>query len=181
MTICDYARELGITNCIEFDSARLVPEDRIRAYCRADQCRNYGNNYTCPPHIGTLQEIKDRLSVYDRGFLLQYERDLDVRNDLPGLLKTKDDFHHKVLELEEYLKKAGSNNVWGLIGGNCGLCQPCKAVTNEPCPYPEEARPSLESLAVDVQQFLAGFGLDLEFRPDRITWTGALLLRSVQE
>ncbi len=178
MAVCDYAREIGIGTCIEFGLALLVPEDRIRAYCRADECGNYGKNYMCPPHIGTLEEISAKLKNYDKGYLFQYEKELDVKNDLPGLLQTRDDFHRKILQVEDYLKAQGIREVWGFIGGNCGLCEPCRAVTGEPCLYPERARPSLESLAIDVQQFLARFELDLEFRPDRITWTGAVLYRS---
>ena len=178
MNVCDYARELGITTSIEFRPAVLVPEERIRAYCRADECRNYGKNYMCPPYIGTLEEIAARLAGYDRGILFQYEKWLDVKNDLSGLVRTKDDFHGKILRIESYLQQQGIRDVWGLIGGNCGLCGPCRAVDGEPCPYPDRARPSLESMAVDVQKFLARFGLDLEFRADRITWTGAVLYRS---
>ncbi|MBN1613989.1 MAG: DUF2284 domain-containing protein [Deltaproteobacteria bacterium] len=179
MTFFDYARELDITTCIEFDPILLVPEERIRAYCRADKCRNYGKNYMCPPHIGTLENISARLNTYDRGFLLQYERKLDVKNDRSGSLKTQDDFHRKILELEAFLREQGVAESWGLIGGNCRLCQPCKAVSGEPCAQPGRARPSLESLAIDVQRFLAGFGLDLKFREDRITWTGAVLYRNL--
>lgn len=178
MAVCDYAREIGIGTCLEFEPSLLVPEDRIRAYCRADECRNYGKNYMCPPHIGTLEEISARLKNYDHGYLFQYGKDLDVRNDLEGLLETKSDFHQKILQIEEYLKQQGIREVWGFIGGNCRLCDPCRAVTGEPCLFPDRARPSLESLAIDLQKFLACFGLDLEFRPDRITWTGAVLYKS---
>jgi len=63
----------------------------------------------------------------------------------------------------------------GMIGGNCELCETCKAVTKEPCPYPVKARMSLESIAVDVMALLKRLGLESEFRTDRIKWTGCLL------
>ena len=77
--------------------------------------------------------------------------------------------------MEEALKARGINPVWGMIGGNCGLCDICKARSNEPCLYPEKARMSLEAIAIDVMALLDKFGLDNKFYEDKITWTGCIL------
>jgi len=45
----------------------------------------------------------------------------------------------------------------------------------EPCPYPVKARMSLESIAIDVIGLLDHLGLESEFRPDRIKWTGCVM------
>jgi predicted metal-binding protein len=66
--------------------------------------------------------------------------------------------------------------LWGLIGGNCQLCRTCAAVEDKPCRHPEKARASLEAIGVDVIGLLERLGLDGRFHPDRITWTGCLLL-----
>ena len=50
-----FARQLGIETCLEFNPGLLVPEQRIRALCFEDKCGNYGKNYMCPPHIGSLE------------------------------------------------------------------------------------------------------------------------------
>jgi predicted metal-binding protein len=65
------AQELGIETCLEFDAGLLAPEQRIRELCFANKCGNYGNNYMCPPHIGSLEEIKARLKKFHCGILLQ--------------------------------------------------------------------------------------------------------------
>ncbi|MGB3129188.1 MAG: DUF2284 domain-containing protein, partial [Dehalococcoidia bacterium] len=65
--------------------------------------------------------------------------------------------------------------VWGMIGGSCALCEVCRVKFDEACPFPDEARTSLESIAVDVLALLDIFDLDNEFCPDRITWTGCIL------
>ena len=59
------AQELGIETCLEFDAGLLVPEQRIRDLCFANKCGNYGNNYMCPPHIGSLK--KSRLDSRNSG------------------------------------------------------------------------------------------------------------------
>jgi predicted metal-binding protein len=175
MSILEFARQLGIETCLEFSPELLVPEQRIRELCSENKCGNYRSNYMCPPHVGSLEEIKARLSEFRRGLLLQYSKTLDVRNDMEGVKETKIDFHNNILRLEEFLGSEGIQPVWGMIGGSCELCEPCRAKFGEPCPYPDKARMSLESIAIDVLSFLDRFGLDNKFYPDKITWTGCIL------
>ena len=171
------AQELGIETCLEFDAGLLVPEQRIRDLCFENRCGNYGNNYMCPPHIGSLEEIRGRLKKFQQGVLLQYSKALDVTSDIKGLRQTKVDFHNRVLQLEECLRNKGLRHVWGMIGGNCALCEICKAETGDPCPHPDKARTSLESLAINVVGLLEKFSLDCKFQPDRVTWTGCILFK----
>jgi predicted metal-binding protein len=173
--LAELARQLGIETCIEFDPATLIPEQRIRDLCSENKCGSYGSNHMCPPHVGSLEEMEARLGEFQQGILLQYSESMDVRNDLEGVLRAMTALHLKVLQLEKHLKEQGLTRVWGMIGGNCALCEACTAAVGEPCVRPDEARCSLESLGIDVLALLARHGLDNEFRPDRITWTGCIL------
>ncbi len=173
--LIEFAGGLGISVCVEFDPAWLEPEERVRALCYENKCGCYNNNYMCPPYIGTLEESKARLKGFGRGLLFQYSAGIDVRNDLPGVMKSKQDFQEKILKLEEVIRRENIESFWGMMGGSCGLCLPCKASTEEPCPYPEKARTSLESIGIDVLAFLERIGLDNRFLPDKITWTGCIL------
>ena len=169
------AERLGIDACLPLEPRLLWPEERIRRLCSADSCENYGRHYMCPPHAGPLDEIEARLRGYSRGALLRYCRPVDVPGDHDGVARIKSDFQQAILRLEDLLRDAGCPDVWGLMGGSCGLCTPCRAASNEPCPYPDRARMSLESIAVDVLALLGKFNLDGGFHRDRITWTGCVL------
>jgi len=173
--VLEFARQLGIETCLEFSSGLLVPEQRIRKLCFENKCGNYRNHYMCPPYVGSIGEIKARLKKFQRGVLLQYSKSLDVRNDNESLKQSKIDFHNKILQLEEFLRNEGIKHVWGMIGGSCELCEVCGAKLGEPCPYPDKARTSLESIAIDVSALLDKFGWDSKFHPDKITWTGCIL------
>ena len=173
--ISNFARQLGIEVCLEFSSELLVPEERIRELCFENKCGNYRSNYMCPPYVGSVEEAKARLRPFRRGVLLQYSRSLDVKNDRDGVARAKIDLHHKILQIESFLNSAGVVEVWGMIGGSCQLCDICKARFEGPCPYPDKARMSLESIAIDVLALLDRFGLDNKFHPDKITWTGCVL------
>lgn len=175
MNLLELAQQLGINTCMEFDLGLLVPEWRVRELCRENKCGNYGNNYMCPPHIGALNEVKTKLKKFHKGVLFQYSQPVDVKNDIQSVTRIKVDFHNKILQLEDYMKKDRVKNVWSLIGGSCTLCEVCKARTASPCSYPDKARTSLESLGIDVVALLDGFGLDSAFHPDLITWTGCIL------
>lgn len=174
-SVLRFASQLGIESCLEFSPELLVPKKTIRDLCLENKCGNYSKNYMCPPYIGSLGEIKARLRKSQRGILLQYSKPLDVRNDNEGLKQSKLDFHNKILQLEEFLRNEGIKDVWGMIGGSCELCEVCKAKLGEPCPYPDKARMSLTTLAIDILAFLDNFGLDNKFHPDKITWTGCIL------
>lgn len=178
-----HAALMGMDAAVEFDLKLLNPQSRIRSLCSQDKCGNFRKHYMCPPYIGSIEDIGERLAKYHRGILLQRTTPLDVKNDREGLVQSKKDFHELILQLEDYCKNLISlrgkevEHVWGLIGGTCELCHPCKAAIDEPCPYTERARPSLEALAIDVVDLCKRYNLDYEFHPDKITWTGALLLR----
>jgi len=173
--IKEYSKKLGIDICVEIQPAVLVPEERIRSYCEENKCGSYGRNYTCPPNVGSLDEIRERIKKYGHGYLFQYSRELDLKKDLKKLLKSKDDFHNMILKVEDYTKKEGIEDVWGLIGGNCGLCDTCAIQKDKPCRHPDKARMSLEAIGIDVVNLLDTLGLDSNFHQDRITWTGCIL------
>lgn len=181
MKVEEFTREIGLEACLEFDPGNLVPEERIRDFCLENKCGSYNSNYMCPPYIGSLAEIRDKLKEYSHGVLLQYTKSLDVSEDRAGVMQTKTDFHNKILKMEEFFREKGVNQIWGLIGGNCGLCDTCRVNMDEPCQYPDRARMSLEAIGIDVIKLLDKFGLDSEFHPDRITWTGCILYRGTPD
>ncbi|MDY1591458.1 MAG: DUF2284 domain-containing protein [Methanofastidiosum sp.] len=169
------SKEIGLKEFIEFDPSLLIPEERIRGYCYQDLCGNYGKHYMCPPFIGTVEEIKSRLGGYNKAILVRYTEEFDATRDKMKVKRSKIDFHKKILELENFLSQKGIES-WGLVGGSCSFCIECKAITNRSCKHPHKARPSLESLGIDVQKLLDNFGLDNKFYPDKIVWTGCILI-----
>ncbi|MDO9528561.1 MAG: DUF2284 domain-containing protein [Syntrophales bacterium] len=175
-SIVKFAEQLELGTCLEFNPDILIPEQRIRELCSEDKCENFGKHYMCPPFVGSLKEHKERLKKYTHGILLQYSKLLNVNKDREGAEKAKVDFHRKILQLEDFLRDKGIKDVWGMIGGSCYLCDECQVRFGRPCLYPDKARMSLESIAIDVLDLLDKFGLDNKFYPDRITWTGCILM-----
>jgi len=174
------SEKIGLIESIEFDPSLLLPEERIREYCYQNLCGHYGKHYMCPPFIGSIEENKNTLSKYNKAILVRYSEEVNVKEDRRKVEKTKIDFHKKILELEKFLYQEGIE-AWGIVGGNCSFCIECKAVTSRPCKHPHKARPSLESLGIDVQKLLDNFGLDNKFYLDKVVWTGCILINDINK
>lgn len=175
--ITRHIKELGATNCRFIPSRFLIPEERIRHYCREDKCGCYGRHLMCPPNTETVSEVRRKLIKFKSGILIQYSENLDVKNDIKGLRKTKLKLHKIILETERYLEEEmGFENTLGMIGGTCELCDECAGYKGEGCMYPEKARTSLEALAIDVISLQKKLNLDGAFYKDKITWTGMIMV-----
>ena len=172
----EQARKLGFDLCLDFDAGLLVPEERIRAFCLENRCGSYNAHHMCPPRVGPLPEVAARLQGFQRGVLLQCTRPADVAHDREAVTRTKVEFHRLVLRLERRLQRRRLTPLWALIGGSCQLCQTCAAVEEKPCRHLEKARTSLEALGIDVIALQQKLGLDAAFHPDRITWSGCILI-----
>jgi predicted metal-binding protein len=176
-SILHYIQGLGATHCEFIPARHLVPEERIRGYCYQNVCGNYDKHLTCPPATGTISEIQQRLKRFKTGIVIQYSENVNVQKDKVGLRRTKLKLHHIVLETERYLKeKINPEHIWGMIGGNCDLCDECAGYRGSPCEHPDQARVSMEALAIDVIGLLKKLHLDAEFHPHKITWTGVVLM-----
>lgn len=171
----EQAERLGMGTAVEFAPQLLAPETRIREFCLENKCGNYLGNYACPPYCGSLEEIDRRLRQFNRGILLRGTWHLEVIKGNREIRESRVEFHNRVLQLEEFLRARGVERMWGMSGGSCGLCEVCRAKLDEPCLYPDKVRTTLEALGVDVMALLKRLGLDGQFYPDKITWTGCIL------
>jgi predicted metal-binding protein len=175
--VTQYIKELGATHCQFISPALLLPEERIRDYCRENRCGCYGKHLMCPPNAGIISEIKDEFKRFNTGILVQYTTHLDVKRDTVGGTAAKLELHHIILKIENHLKgTSGVAKVFGIIGGECGLCEECAGYRGEACVQPDNARRSLEALGVDVIALLKRLSLDGRFHDDKITWTAMVLI-----
>jgi len=60
----------------------------------------------------------------------------------------------------------GKYKAFGLKGGGCGLCEKCNL---KKCIHPQEARPSLEAVGVDVYETVRRNGFHVEVLKNKDT------------
>lgn len=180
-TCPDLTRLLGSPAARGFDrhavipADQLVPRPEVRALCAADRCGEHGRHHLCPPAVGTLAQCAARLHAFRHAVLVQRGYAVDVSDRAAGEA-TKRDLHERVLALEAAARAALWPAAWALMAGSCNLCSPCTYVQGVPCAFPARARPSLESLGVDVIALVTPLGWATAFRTDRIDWIGAVLI-----
>jgi predicted metal-binding protein len=71
--LTQYIHNLGTNRCVRLDSNRLVLRTGVRDACKSNRCGQHGMNYMCPPHIGSVSEILERRSRFQKGGLFQKE------------------------------------------------------------------------------------------------------------
>lgn len=168
----DTALSLGFTHACPLDPGTLLPREDVRNMCAADQCGAYGKNWTCPPHCGSLEDCRERLSRYSRGILLQTVGQLSKDIDTRGYRQTEQ------LHLEHFarfcreLRKIHPDALC-LGAGGCRLCPKC--AFPEPCRFPEQALSSMEAYGLFVTQVCRDNGAQYHYGNRTITYTACVL------
>jgi predicted metal-binding protein len=161
--------------------------------CSVPLCSSYGRNLMCPPNVMSVEEFSKILKQYSKAILLQVETDMDSSNksdrSLDGPLceeldeathsaKWKKALHSLVNSVETEAFKQGFYLAAGLTGGECSLCEECVHVgSGSQCRHPFEARPSMESVGIDVVMTSERAGMPVRLSSKtKVRWTGLVLL-----
>ncbi len=175
---------------LSYTVERMEAETTVQEYLRlcvdiprflecCKQCPNYGARWSCPPFdfdaAARWREYKT-LRLYARYVVPGTDR--SAKNLLDALAKEKSAFIRDLLALER-----ATPGSLVLACGSCSLCTSCERAQGRPCRFPEQVRPSIESMGGDVGETASRyFGRPLlwvqgEEAPDYLTLVGGLLLR----
>jgi predicted metal-binding protein len=193
--LCELAIKNGANHAKVIRSEQVVVDERVLLKCMYPPCKWYGQCLMCPPYTPSPQKFSIYLKKYRYAVIIQFEfpypeelakKIRDGNDVLPSLFKEIDyrdesfnvawkELHRLVSTIEREAFKRGYYFATGLVGASCILCEKCDP--NMPCRHPYEARPSMESVGIDVYATTKKVGLDFMFSPrDRITLTGLVLL-----
>jgi predicted metal-binding protein len=168
-----------ITEAKLIHTRNIVVDERVRFQCIYSGCRDYGRRLMCPPHTPSVAKFKKVLSGYYMALLVKLE----------GTVKNKENWepetdqwalrlHDIIYKLEKKAFSLGFPFAAGLIGGSCKLCQECPGEkdSNAKCIQREKARPSMEAMGIDVLSTCKNAGIEVEFSPEKVIWSGMILL-----
>jgi len=158
----------GFAEAVVFDAARLEPQERIRALCSPEKCRFYGRTWHCPPHCGTLEEMKRRLRSFSKALLLtrRYEVDLRDREALEALSAAQTAAADRVADLlPDSLR---------LSVGGCRLCESCTC-PDAPCRLPLPRRGSVSAYGIDVTALCRSLGVPFAFEEGKVVYVSLVL------
>jgi len=194
--LCEIAIKSGASDAKPIKADQVVIDERVLLKCRYPPCMWYGQCLMCPPFTPSPQEFSRYLQKYRYAVIVQFEFPYPdelatkIKNDdvtLPDLFREMGhrlensidtawkELHKIVSIIEREAFNRGYYFATGLVAASCRLCEKCNP--NMPCRHPFEARPSMESVGIDVYATTKKAGLETTFVPrDKITLTGLVLL-----
>jgi predicted metal-binding protein len=138
-----FALQAGAVIARRIPIEHVVVDERVYYKCLYG-CPSFGSSKMCPPNAPLPRDFERALRGFTWGVLVQ-TRPLDITDIVVAV------------EREAFLM--GHYLALGLKGGKCFLCSECTG-PNEPCRYPEKARPAMEALGLDVFATLKNAGID---------------------
>lgn len=172
-TLKALALEAGFTHAAVADAAILKPLPEVREMCAANTCRRYGACWSCPPACGTLEECRAKMVPYSSVLVVQMVGQLEDSWDIEGMHETeaqqKEAFSRLLPQMRERYP--------ALLPLNAGCCTVCKQCTcpDAPCRFPDKAISSMEAYGLLVNQVCTDSGLQYNYGPNTIAYTGCFL------
>lgn len=150
-TYVELARSGGATVAKVFPVARVVVAEWVRLKCQFG-CGGYNKRLCCPPYTPTPEQTRRVLSEYRYALIYTFDGHGDARYRRR---------QQKLLaDLERTAFLDGWYKAFGLGAGPCRLCSECD--TTRRCKHPYEARPSMESVGIDVYATCRNAGIRLD-------------------
>lgn len=135
--------EVGCDEYREIATGDIVFSREVLEQCSRNTCGNYGRNYGCPPHSGSIEEIKARIFRCSKAFLV---------SKIVSIVSDNGDDPLKIVDrtIKKLRRFLANSDVLILGAGPCTKCRVCAAVEGNPCRFPGEIQYSLEGSGIDV-------------------------------
>ena len=164
-----------------FDHAKTIPlsqvtfSQEVRKLCEQNMCGNFGKSWTCPPAVGSIEELQTQISSFTRILLVDKVYPLEDSFDWEGMKKGGRDFQLQLLKFKKRIKEADPERLFTVLGaGACKLCETCTYREEKPCRKPDHAIVSLEAFGIDVMKMMQESGLKVNNGPNTVTYIGGI-------
>ena len=163
-----YKANVIATSSISLDAA-------FRKMCEANACGAYGKCWMCPPDVGEIAELMERVGRYDLALVYQTVSTLEDSFDFEGMQEAKKRHYKLSAALRNVFTDKGIAKALHLGSGGCGVCEKCAKRSDEPCRFPELAMPSLEAYGVNVSKLASTASMKYINGQNTVTYFGAVL------
>ncbi|MDR3051005.1 MAG: DUF2284 domain-containing protein [Oscillospiraceae bacterium] len=158
------ALSMGAVHAVPFSQTDIAYDPRTLLKCMYG-CSDWGKLHTCPSRPGTpsMTEYRDMFSRYRWGIVVHAH--------------DKHTTQRVSYELERQAFLAGYPLAFSL--SDCGLCKTCAGYTEEPCRFPQKARPAFHSVGINVFETAHRLGLPLSplrEKDDEQNWYAAVFV-----
>lgn len=145
-------RKYGITEALTIYTTKIDVKDYVAAKCKFG-CTKYGTNWCCPPNTHSPEETRRLLREYSKAILLISESEGTEKHD---------DFRKGMLEIESAMMQRGYYKALALPIGACTTCEVCAYTEGKNCVHPEQKRPSVEGMGIDILSTVKRFKKNID-------------------
>jgi predicted metal-binding protein len=175
--ISGIAYELGATHArIITDFTYMKAKKSVREACLVNSCGKSGRCWTCPPHLGEFDELREKLLSYEGAVLVQYIAELEDSWDFEGMTEAAVKHNKLIRDLGQRASQLPNLDILSLGCGGCGFCEKCTC-PDEPCRSPENALGSVEGYGLDVKALVESVGLNYINGAKTVSYVGMVLVR----
>ena len=112
--------------------------------CESNVCGKYNMCWTCPPAIGTMEKLQEKILSFSHAYVFTTKAGLEDSFDYEGMMKAKD--CHDRITREAHDRFGKTNPVFG--AGGCTICETC--AYPQTCRFPEKIFPAIEGAGINV-------------------------------
>ena len=172
--LAEIAEACGFTHSSPLDVSTLEFLQDVRDMCNAKQCNRYDKSWSCPPAVGSLEEMRERVKGYTGGLLVQTVGELEDSYDWDGIQETaKQQSLNFGLMWDELEKEYPS--VLAMGTGGCIKCETC-TYPDAPCRFPDRMSSSMEACGLFVSKVCTDNGLAYNYGPNKMAFTACFLI-----
>lgn len=170
------AKKLNAAHAAITDVAGIKFDEDFRELCKQNSCGSYNKNWMCPPAVGSISDLKERVLDFKKGLLFQTVHQLKNSFDWKSMQEGKIK-HEKILrEIHEYVENNYTfTEVLPLSAGPCMYCAKCAYLGGEKCNFPDKAVWSLEANGIDVMALVKDSGIPYNNGKNTVSYVALLL------
>ncbi len=127
------------------DPKKILVAQWVRMKCMFG-CEDYGKCGTCPPNTPSVPECRDFFRGYQQGVVFHFGKVVKKPEDRFAWTRK---INSNLLKLERETFLSGYYRTFLLFIDSCNFCESCPGI-RQLCKNPKMARPTPESMAVDV-------------------------------
>ena len=173
--LIDLALSCGADKAVIISCDQIILNAEYREMCAANRCGAYGKCYMCPPDVGPIDELMQKVRSFDQGLFYQTIAKLEDSFDIEGMAEARKNLTRVSQRLLDALRPILGETALHLSAGGCGLCETCAKADAEPCRHPDRALASLESFGMDVYGTAKSTPLKYVNGADTVTYFGMVL------
>lgn len=173
-TIVQTALDCGAKGAQYLPVGKVITDSVFRQICEGNGCGKFGRCYMCPPDIGPLDDLIEKIRQFTHAVLYQSVGSIEDSFDFEGMMEAG---HAHCMLSQQIRKKLESflPDHLHLTGGGCHLCERCAKLDSLPCRHPDVALSSLEAYGIDV--YRTSLATDLRYinGENSVTFFGIIL------